>query len=261
MKVKTDTLKSMKARAINDFASGIKDGLPICLGYFSVSFAFGIFCISHGLRPVQALLISMTNVTSAGQLAGVPIMTSALPLIEMALTQFVINLRYALMSLSLSQKLDSSVTTIHRLIISFVNTDEVFAVASGRADSLGKNYLYGLITTPYLGWALGTITGAVAGNILPQRVTGALGIAIYGMFIAIILPPAKKNPALLGVVLSSILLCCIFFYVPYLNRVSSGFVIIICAVLVSAVFSFIAPLPNEKQHSDESSGVQKNADA
>ncbi len=128
----------MKTTAINDFASGIKDGIPICLGYFSVSFAFGIFCIAHGLKPVQALLISMTNVTSAGQLAGVPIMTSALPLVEMALTQFVINLRYALMSVSLSQKLDSSVTTIHRLIISFVNTDEVFAVASGRADSIGK---------------------------------------------------------------------------------------------------------------------------
>jgi predicted branched-subunit amino acid permease len=256
VKPKTDTLEVMKY-TVNDFTSGIKDGIPICLGYFSVSFAFGIFCIAHGLKPYQALLISMTNVTSAGQLAGVPVMTAALPLIEMALTQLVINLRYALMSVSLSQKLDSSVTTVHRMIISFVNTDEVFAVASGRSDTLGKNYLYGLIIMPYLGWSCGTILGAVAGNILPQRITDALGIAIYGMFIAIILPPAKKNRAVLGVVLLSIVLSCLFFYLPYLNKVSSGFVIIICAVFVSALFSFIAPLSYETTAIN--SGEDKNA--
>lgn len=229
---------------MNNFSSGIKDGIPICLGYFSVSFAFGIFAVNSGLEIWQTIAISMTNVTSAGQLAGVPIMTNHLPLVEMALTQLIINMRYALMSISLSQKLDKSMTFFHRLVISFVNTDEVFAIASGRAETIGCKYLYGLILTPYLGWTIGTALGAVAGNILPTIVTNALSIAIYGMFIAIIIPVSKKDKAVLGVVLLSVLLSCLFKYIPILQKVSSGFVIIICAIVAATTFAIIKPIEN-----------------
>ncbi|MBR5016867.1 MAG: AzlC family ABC transporter permease, partial [Spirochaetia bacterium] len=142
---------------MNETKNGLRDGIPICLGYFSVAFAFGIFCVNSGLSPLQATLISMTNVTSAGQLAAVPIMTNAGTFIELALAQLVINLRYALMSISISQKLDSTMTTPHRLIVSFMNTDEIFAVASGHGSSVGTRYMYGLILTPFIGWSLGTL--------------------------------------------------------------------------------------------------------
>ena len=230
---------------MNDMKKGLRDGIPICLGYFSVAFAFGIFCVNSGLTPLQATLISLTNVTSAGQLAAVPIMINAGTLFELALAQLVINLRYALMSISISQKLDHTMTTPHRLIISFVNTDEVFAVASGRGSeegSVGNRYMYGLIITPVIGWTLGTLVGAVAGNILPAAVSDALGIAIYGMFIAIIIPVAKKNMVVMKVIMMAVLMSCLFAFVPGLNKVSSGFVIIICAVASAALFAAIAPV-------------------
>lgn len=144
----------------NSFSQGLRDGMPICLGYLSVAFAFGIFTVSHGLTAWEAVMISMTNVTSAGQLAAVPIIAGGGSLFELALTQFVINMRYSLMSVSLSQKLGKSVRLIDRFLISFVNTDEVFAVAISKGAPLGRKYLYGLTLTPYLGWSLGTLLGA-----------------------------------------------------------------------------------------------------
>ena len=227
---------------MNEMKKGLRDGIPICLGYFSVAFAFGIFCVNSGLSPLQATLISMANVTSAGQLAAVPIMTGGGGFIELALAQLVINLRYALMSISISQKLDSTMTTGHRLVVSFVNTDEVFAVASGHAGPVGTSYMYGLILTPFIGWSLGTLVGAVAGNILPAAMSDALGIAIYGMFIAIIIPVAKKNRVVMKVILTAVFLSCLFAFMPGLNKVSSGFVIIICAVVSAALFAAIAPV-------------------
>ncbi|MBQ2897625.1 MAG: AzlC family ABC transporter permease [Clostridia bacterium] len=226
----------------NSFVKGIKDGLPICLGYLSVSFAFGIFSVSNGLSVIQALLISMTNVTSAGQLAAVPIMLSGGSLIELFVSQLVINLRYALMSVSLSQKLGKSVKTLDRLLISFVNTDEVFAVASGKFGQVGKRYLYGLILTPYFGWSIGTFIGASAGNILPQSVVSALGIAIYGMFIAIVVPVVKKSKPTLFCVMGAIALSLIFEFLPFLKNIPHGFVIIICTCVASTLAAIIAPV-------------------
>lgn len=228
------------------FMQGLRHGIPICLGYLSVSFAFGIFTINHGFTVWQAVLISMVNVTSAGQLAGVPIIAGNLPFVEMALSQLIINLRYALMSVSLSQKFDSSVTLLDRFIIAFVNTDEVFAVASGQKNPVSRWYMFGLILMPYIGWASGTGLGALAGNILPQVLTNALGIAIYGMFIAIIIPPAKKSKAVAGVVILSSAMSFAFKFIHPLNNITGGFVIIICAVLSSALFSIIAPIKEKK---------------
>ncbi len=235
----------------NSFIKGIKDGIPICLGYLSVAFAFGIFAVEAGLDGWQAVLVSMTNVTSAGQLAAVPIMVSGGTLIELAVSQLVINLRYALMSVSLSQKLGKSVNTADRFVISFVNTDEVFAVASGQDKNVGRKYLYGLILPPFVGWSTGTLLGVVAGNILPASVVSALGIAIYGMFVAIVIPQTKKSRATAFCVLFAIILSCAFEYVAPLSKVPGGFVIIICATLASALFAWIAPVRISEEDGNE----------
>lgn len=230
---------------MNSFVRGLRHGLPIGLGYLSVSFTFGMMAVSGGLSIGQAVLISMTNVTSAGQLAGLSLMTAGAPMIEMALTQLVINLRYALMSISLSQKLDGTMTTPHRMAFAFCNTDEVFAVASNQDGLVGKVYLYGLILLPYLGWALGTFLGAAAGTLLPESVRMALGIAIYGMFIAIIIPPSRRQKSVRSAVLLASILSCVMYYTPGLNRISSGFAIIICAVAVSALCAMWFPIKEE----------------
>ena len=235
----------------NKFLRGLSDGIPICLGYLSVSFAFGIFAVANGLSVFQTLLISMTNVTSAGQLAAVPIIAASGSLIEVAVSQLVINLRYALMSVSLSQKLGKSVRLVDRFLISFVNTDEVFAVASGKEGTVGKRYLYGLILSPYIGWSLGTLLGAVAGNILPQMVIASLGVAIYGMFIAIVMPKAKKEKATAFCVILSIILSCCFNYIKPLKAVPGGFVIIICAAVSSALFAYFAPIEVKEGEENE----------
>ena len=230
----------------NSFKKGLLSGIPICLGYFSVSFAFGIFSVGQGLTLLETLFISMTNVTSAGQLAAVPIIAGGGTLLELALCQIIINLRYALMSISLSQKLSDNVKLYDRFLISFVNTDEVFAVASSLKGNVGRRFLYGLIITPYFGWSLGTLIGAFAGDILPKAISSALGVAIYAMFIAIVIPPAKKNRATAYCILLAIALSTVFYYVPLLKNVPSGFSVIICAVLSSAVFAILRPVDVEE---------------
>ena len=229
------------------FRMGIRDGLPICLGYISVSFAFGIFASSLGLRIYEALLISMLNVTSAGQLAAAPIIASMGSFIELAVTQLVINLRYALMSVSLSQKLGPSVRLRDRFLISFVNTDEVFAVSSGKDGKVGRKYMFGLILTPYIGWSLGTLFGAIAGNILPAMLISALGIAIYAMFIAIVLPFAKSGIKPLFCVAVAAIISVTLYYVPLFSEIRSGFKIIITAVVTSLVFAFVSPVGEEEE--------------
>lgn len=231
---------------MNKFFKGLKDGFPIGLGYLSVSFTFGIMAVRGGLTVAQAVLISMTNVTSAGQLAGLELMIASAPLYEMALTQLVINLRYALMSLSLSQKMDDSMTAPRRMLFAFCNTDEIFAVASGQTGLVGHSYLNGLMLAPYFGWALGTFLGAAAGTLLPEIVLNALGVAIYAMFIAIIIPPAKKSHPVCVAVLLAALLACIIHYTPGLSSISGGFAVILCAVPVSAFCAKVFPLREEE---------------
>ena len=224
------------------FVAGLRDGVPIGLGYFSVSITFGMMAVAGGLPVWAALAISMTNVTSAGQFAGLTLIFGGGSLFETALTQLVINLRYALMGLSLSQKLHTSVRLVDRLLFSFMLTDEVFAVTSGQRGEVGRHYLYGVMVAPYFGWALGTLTGAVASRLLPQAVRAALSIAIYGMFIAIVVPVAKKNRAVLCVAALAALLSCAVTYLPGLRNISSGFAIILCTVLAAAAGAYFAPV-------------------
>ncbi|MBQ9757249.1 MAG: AzlC family ABC transporter permease [Clostridia bacterium] len=225
----------------NSYIYGLGKGLPIALGYLSVAFGFGISALGQGIWGFGAILISLTNLTSAGQVAGVAIIAAGGTLFEMIITQFVINVRYCLMGLALTQKLDKSFTTIHRMIASFGITDEIFAVAAAERWMIGRRFMYGLITLPYIGWALGTILGVYAGQILPASLCAALGIAIYSMFVAIIVPPSRDDKGTMVAVLISAGLSCVLYFIPLFGRVSQGFSVIICAVLASGIMAFVSP--------------------
>lgn len=225
------------------FRRGLTDGLPIAIGYLSVSFGFGILAVRLGLPSWATVLISLTNLTSAGQAAGVEIIAAGGALLEMALTQLVINLRYALMGFSLSQKLDATFTTPRRLLISFGITDEVFAVACARPGRLTASYMAGLILLPVAGWSLGTLLGAVAGEWLPAAVTDAMGLLLYGMFIAIILPPARANKRVMAVVLGAAGLSAVFYYL--LPAVGGGFAVILSALTAAMAGALLFPVEEE----------------
>ncbi len=224
---------------------GLKDGVPIALGYFSVSFSFGIMAVSGGLSIFQAALTSLTNMTSAGQFAGLQIITAGGMLLEMAVTQLIINLRYALMSLSLSQKLSGEVTMRQRMVIAFANTDEIFAVAMSHHKELTFSYMAGLQALPILGWTAGTACGAAAGNMLPAAVNSALSVALYGMFMAVVIPAAKKSRPVLMTVILAVFLSSMLRYVRFFSGISAGMSIIICTVLASAAGAVCFPVSEE----------------
>ncbi len=228
-----------------EIQSGCRDGIPIALGYFSVSFSFGIMAMGGGLSVFQAALTSLTNMTSAGQFAGLQIVIAGGTLLEMAATQLIINLRYALMSLSLSQKLSEKVTMRQRLMIAFANTDEIFAVAMSHGKELSFPYMIGLQSLPILGWTAGTACGAAAGSVLPASVNSALSVALYGMFMAVVIPAAKKAVSVLSVALLSAFMSCLLYYVPAFKGISAGMSIILCTVAVSAAGAVLFPLPEE----------------
>ena len=241
----------MKKEPRTLYGRGLLDGLPIALGYLSVSFSFGIKAVGDGLSPLAAVLISLTNLTSAGQVAGLAIILTEGTLIEMAITQLVINIRYLLMSLSLSQRLDTSFTLRHRAFAAFGITDEIFGVASAQKDRLVPRYMYGLILLPLVGWVLGTLLGAVAGNILPDDIKHALGIAIYGMFVAIVVPPARKSRGVLLGVLVAIGISCLFAYLPFFSFMTSGFSIIVAAVLAALLAAWLFPISTAESEGEE----------
>lgn len=230
-----------------EFQNGIRDGIPIALGYLGVSFTFGIMGSAGGLSWWQTVLISMTNVTSAGQFAGLNIMLAAGGYFEMALAQFVINLRYSLMSISLSQKVDRKFTGIFRWIFGFVMTDEIFAVAAGHKGAVSRRYFLGLATLPYFGWAGGTLAGAILGDVLPELVVNALSVALYGMFIAIVVPAVRDSHTIGIPVAIAIVLSFILTYVPGLNQISVGFAVIICAVIASVIGAIFYPIDDEEE--------------
>ena len=230
-----------------NFKRGIQDGIPIGLGYFAVSFTFGMMAVSGGLTAWQAVLISLTNLTSAGQFAGLGIIVAGGSMWEMALTQLVINLRYCLMSFSLSQKLEKNISTGHRLAVAFGVTDEIFGVSASQEGRLSPWYNSGVMSMAIPGWTLGTLVGAVLGNVLPGFLVSALNVAIYGMFLAVIIPPAKKNKSVLGVVIGAMAISTVFAVVPVLNKVSSGFVIIITTLIVAGLAAHFSPIPEEKE--------------
>jgi hypothetical protein rflaF_02895 len=219
-------------------------GIPIALGYLSVSFGFGIMAAKAGLSVLAASAISATNLTSAGQAAGVDIIAAGGAVIEMILVQLTINIRYSLMALSLSQKLDRKFTVPHRLAASYGITDEIFAVCSAQKEPLTPSYMYGMIFVAFIGWVTGTAIGAEAGQLLPASVNSAMGIVLYGMFLAIIIPPSRKQKNVLIVVLAAAAVSVLFKYV--FTMVSGGFAVIISAVAASILGAALFPLRDEE---------------
>ncbi len=230
------------------YTYGLKKGIPIALGYLSVGFGFGISAVEKGLTPLQAIIVSITNLTSAGQVAGVSVMVAMGTVLEMIIAQLVINLRYSIMGIALTQKLDKSFRIAHRFPVAFGISDEVFVVAASEKGKVTSSYMYGLITLPFIGWTLGTALGAFSGELLPDAVRVALGLAIYSMFVAIIVPPARESRPVMFAILIASAMSCIIYYVPWLaSRISSGFSIIICAVSASAIIAKLCPVKEETE--------------
>lgn len=230
----------------SDFIYGFKKGLPIALGYVPVSFTFGLMAVGGGLPPLTAILISLTNLTSAGQFAGTSLILEGAGYFEIALTTFVINIRYMLMSLALSQKIDPDITLGQRLVFVFGITDETFSIASMEKGRLSYFYLLGLITGPIIGWTMGTALGAFISSALPPDLENAMGIALYAMFIAIITPPAKKSRPVLLIVLITVAINLALKYIPLFSFISSGFRITASTVLGAGIGAAIWPYNEEE---------------
>ena len=231
---------------MKEYIRGVKAAIPIALGYLSVSFSFGIIAVGFGLSWWQAMIISMLNVTSAGQLAGVQIMSAVNQYFAMFFSQLTINMRYSFMSISLSQKTDSKFTGIYRWLLGFFMTDEIFGVAS-KEKEVSKEFFFGMGCISWLGWVLGTVTGGILGNVLPEAVLSALGIALYAMFIAIVVPDAIDNKAVLAVSIIAMILSCCFKFLPYINRISGGVAISLCAIIASVIAAAFFPVKEEEE--------------
>lgn len=225
-----------------EFLEGVRDGFPICLGYFSVSMAFGVTAVLSGIPAWAAVVISLTNLTSAGQFAGMNLIAASGAFVEIGLTTLIINIRYFLMSISVSQKVEQKMTMKERLAISFGITDEIFAVSMQRDHELTSVYMAGLILTPVLGWTGGTLVGAVATSLMPAMLSNALGIALYGMFIAIIVPPAREQKNVLFAVVFAIAASVVCRYLPIIRDLSSGWTIILITLVVCAVAAWLFPV-------------------
>lgn len=233
------------------FRDGFRDGIPIGVGYLSVSIGFGIMAVAQGLPVLAAIIMSLTNMTSAGQVAGLAVITAGGTIAELALSQLIINMRYSLMAISMSQKMDATMRTGKRMIIGFDITDEIFAVSTAKPGLVGFAYMLGLILPCVVGWTLGTTVGAIAGNIMPLMIRNALSIAIYGMFIAIVVPPAKTNATILAATLLAAAISCCFYYFPCFASVGSGFTIIISGIVAAALLAFVAPVKSTKWEGGE----------
>jgi len=230
-----------------DFAYGFKKGFPIALGYIPVSFTFGLMAVNGGISPLMAVFISLTNLTSAGQFAGTNLIIEGAGFFEITLTTFIINIRYMLMSLSLSQKVNPDISLIQRLIFGFGITDETFSIASMEEGKLSYPYMLGLILGPIMGWSLGTALGAFTCSALPQSIGSAMGIALYAMFIAIIVPPAKKSKPVFIIIAISIAINLMLKYIPVFGFISSGFRIIAATILGAGIGAALWPLEEEKK--------------
>lgn len=235
-------------KAHDDFKQGLIDGIPIGLAYVAVSFAFGISGVSKGIPVWAVTLISATCLTSAGQFAAIISMTAGGSVVELILSQIIINLRYSIMSIAIGQKLVEKAKLWNRFTMAFGVTDEIFAVSCGRPGEITPKYFYALMSIPWISWTLGTLLGATASEILPGVLRSALGIAIYGMLIGIIIPPAKTDKRIVAVILISMAVSLVFNFVDALSFVSSGFVIIICTLIAAVIGAVLFPVEEEDPH-------------
>ncbi len=222
------------------FTDGMKDGLPIALGYLAVSFSFGMTASAENVPIWVTIALSALNMTSAGQFSALTLMLSAAPLAEIAAATFVINIRYLLMSIVLSQKL-VKMPFVGRMAVAFGVTDEIFTVASTKPQKVGFTYMSGLILVPYIGWCMGTALGAIAGNLLGEAVSSALGIGLYAMFVAIVLPVARTDKAVAFSAGLAIMISAIVTWWSVLSDISAGWAVIIASVPAAAIAALLFP--------------------
>ena len=229
------------------FKSGMKDGIPIGLGYLAVSFSLGIMAKKAGLSPFQGLLASFLCNASAGEYAGFSIIAAGATYLEMVLAIFIANARYLLMSCAMSQRFSANTSIFHRLTMAFDITDEVFAISIARPGFLNPYYTYGAMTTTMPLWAIGTALGVIAGNMLPIRLVSAFSVALYGMFLAVIIPPARKDKIIAGIIVICFALCFISCYIPFIKEMSDGSKTIILTVLISTIAAILFPRKEESE--------------
>ena len=240
----------------NIFLKGMKDGLPVALGYLAVSFTLGIAAVKSGLTPFQAFATSALNNTSAGEFAAFSLIGAGVSYMEIALTTLILNMRYILMSCALSQKIDKNTPIVHRFLMAYDVTDEIFGLSIMSEGRLDPKYTYGLITMSAPSWAIGTYLGAVMGSVMPAGVLSAMNLALYGMFIAVIVPPAKKDKTIAVVIAVSMLSSLMFSILPGLREISSGIVVIILTVVISLAAAILFPVCGDKKEKKEVVGCE-----
>lgn len=226
--------------------NGMKNGLPVAFGYFAVSFTFGILAKQAGLNPFEALFMSITNVTSAGQFAGLTMIATAATIIEIIFAQIIINSRYFIMSFALTQKIDPDTPLFHRMLMAYGITDEIFGIIMASPGKLSPYYAYGVMSVAIPGWALGTLFGVISGNVLPERLISALSIALYGMLLAVIIPPAKDNKIIGWLIIISMGVSTLFAVMPGLSSISSGVKIIVLTILIAGIAAVLFPVKEEE---------------
>lgn len=227
------------------FKKGIVNGIPISLGYFAVSFTLGIAAKNAGLNGLQAAVASITNMASAGEFAGFTLIAAMATYAEIAIMELIINARYLLMSCSLSQKIPADTPLWKRLMMGLTITDEIFGISVAVPEKLNPFYPFGAYCIAAPGWTLGTYLGVLMGNVLPGRVVSALSVGLYGMFLAIIIPPTRKSKVLAGIVIISMLCSLAFTYLPVIRDISSGMRIIILTVVISLGAAILFPAKEE----------------
>ncbi len=230
----------------HNYIRGMRQGIPVGLGYFVVSFTIGIAARKADLTPVQAAVMSFTNNTSAGQFASFALIASGAPYLEMAISQAVINLRYCLMSCALSQKLDKELPFYHRLFVAFGVTDEIFGLSISQKGKLDPWYTYGVMSVAIPGWSLGTLAGVLSTGVLPQTFLNAMNMALYGMFIAIFMPAAREDKKLLPIIAAAMVLSALVHMAPLFDFISSGMKIIVLTLAISGAAAVLMPVPEEE---------------
>ena len=230
------------------YLKGIRDGIPIALGYFAVSFTLGILAKKAGITAFQAMLATGLTNASAGGYAAFNLIGEDGGYLALALTELIVNARYLLMSCALSQKLSPKTSTLHRMLVAFNVTDEVFGISVSVPGTLNPFYNYGASSVSIPGWALGTFFGVIMGNVLPASIVSALSVGLYGMFLAIIIPPAKKNKVIAGIIPVSMIASFGFAYLPKVSQISSGMRVIILTVTISLACAILFPIKEDEEN-------------
>ena len=241
------------------FCDGMRDGFPIALGYFAVSFSLGIAARHAGFTPLQGFIASLLNNASAGEYAAFTLVAAQATYLEVAIITLIANARYLLMSCALAQKFSPGTPFFHRLIIAYDVTDELFGITIARPGILNPYYTYGAILLAAPAWAGGTACGIIAGNALPLRAVSALSVALYGMFLAIIIPPARKSKIVAALVAISFALSFVCNYLPGISSLSEGTRTILLTVIISGAAAILFPVKQKEANNTAAEGTAPEA--